>query len=74
MEKFLEIMGKFSLEILQNTSLLQRFFFPFEEKLGRRAVFCKILKDNSSTNFKNFFVVINTRNVYSRVRTNIEGH
>ena len=72
--KVFRINGKIFFQNLTKDTPPSKFFFPFKEKLGRRGVFCKILKDNFSTNSKNFSVVINTQNIYSRVRTNIGGH
>ena len=72
--KVFRINGKIFFRNLTKDTPPSKFFFPFKEKLGRRGVFCKILKDTFSTNSKNFFVVINTQNIYSRVRTNIGGH
>ena len=72
--KVFRISGKIIFQNLTKDTPPSKFFFPFKEKLGRRGAFCKILKDKFSTNSKNFSVVMNKQNIYSRVRTNIRGH
>ena len=72
-EKFLVLVEKLSFKSYKR-HLSSKFFFKWKEKLGRRGVFCKILKENFSINSKNFSMVINTQNTYPRVRTNIGGH
>ena len=72
--KVFRISGKIIFQNLTKDTPPSKFFFKWKEKLGRRGVFCKILKENFSINSKNFSMVINTQNTYPRVRTNIGGH
>ena len=48
-------------------------FLKWKENLERRGGFSKILKENFSIDAGNFPVVLDTPNIYSRVRTNMEG-
>ena len=72
--KVFRISGKIIFQNLTKDTPPSKFFFKWKEKLGRRGVFCKILKENFSINSKNFSMVINTQNTYPRVRTHIGGH
>ena len=66
--KVFRINGKIFFQTLTKDTPTSKFFFPFKENFGMRGVFCKILKENSSIYSKNFSVVINTPNIYPRVR------
>ena len=72
--KVFRINGKIFFQNLTKDTPPSKFFFPFKEKLGWRGVFCKVLKESLSIHSGNFSMVINTPNIYPRVRTNIGGH
>ena len=54
--------------------LLPSFSFHLNKNLEGGGGFCKISKKYFSINSENFSMVINTPNIYPRVRTNIGGH
>ena len=72
--KVFRINGKIFFQNLTKDTPPSKFFFPFKEKLGSRGVFCKVLKESLSIHSGNFSMIINTPNIYPRVRTNIGGH
>ena len=72
--KVFRINGKIFFQNLTKDTPPSKFFFKWKEKLGRRGVFCKILKENFSIHSGNFSMIINTPNIYPIVRTNIGGH